>query len=212
MGNRIEKGLRKGGLFIGGGIAALAIACGGGKGTEPKVQKGDTPTLPAATETLKSSPTPPTTESPTIPTQEVKQEVPCQILPTEYCSAGKLVDWKDPTNGTTYKFVVFNLPKGTPILAPFKGDFYPNPTGENSPVKAPAFGLIDPSGNYKGVFVGNGDISFINNNQQQHPVNKGDTIASVQNTGISIFGGNFALTFTASGGSDEQMLNKLLGK
>jgi len=135
----------------------------------------------------------------------------CLVLEQQYCSQGKLVDWKDP-NGTTYKFVVFNLPKGTPILAPFKGDFYPNPTGENSPVKAPAFGLIDPSGNYKGVFVGNGDISFINNNQQQHPVNKGDTIASVQNTGISIFGGNFALTFTASGGSDEQMLNKLLGK
>ena len=133
----------------------------------------------------------------------------CLVLEQRYCSQGKLVDWKDP-NGTTYKFIVFNLPNGTPVLAPFKGDFYPNPTGEGNPLKVPTSSLADPSGNYKGTFIVMGDINF--NNQQQHPVSKGDTIGYVRNNGINIFDGNLALTFTSSQGSDEQMLNKLLGK
>ena len=189
--------IRKGGIAIGTAIAAFAIACGGGKGTEPKVPKGPTPTPPDATDVLKSSPTPLVTEVPTLPpTQEVKQEVPCQILPTEYCSQAELTDFN--YQGQTLKIVGFHLPPDVPIFSPIDGSFGQT-NMDQKPNTGPFHGFIalvfKPSDPSLLSFSIMGDIKF--DNMLSHDVKKGDLIAYTQDTGIKNLGGNYNIIVTA---------------
>ena len=77
--------LKKAGLLVGGGIAAVAISCAPGAGrTENPAPSPAVPTASGETLTPPSTQTPEPTVAPTVvptPTPEVKQEVPCQILP-----------------------------------------------------------------------------------------------------------------------------------
>lgn len=195
----MKETIRKGGLFIGGGIAALAIACGGGKGTESKVQNPDTPTpKPAATETLKLSPTPLVTETPIPPTiaPEVKKEVPCVILPDQYCSQAELIDWT--YQGQTYKIVGFHLPQGVPLFSPMDGSSG-KANMDQKPNTGPFHGLLagigkptDPSLLSFNIM---GDLKF--DNMLSLDVKKGDLIAYTQDTGIRNLG-NYNIIVMAS--------------
>ncbi|MBI4092116.1 MAG: hypothetical protein HY427_02845, partial [Candidatus Levybacteria bacterium] len=119
---RLRAPYKKAGLFVGSGIAALAIACGGGNGTDSRVQNPDTPTLPPAP----TEPAPigtPTLEPAPTATEVVKAPVNCEVLPQEFCSQGERVvfthEYLDPPVSET--FIAFNLPEGVPIFSPVDG-------------------------------------------------------------------------------------------
>ncbi len=195
MRNKQETGhsrlIRTGGIFIGSGIATLAIACGGGKGTESKVQKADPPTLPAATDVLKSSPT----EAPSpIPTQEVKQAVSCVILPTEYCSQAEVVDWTSP-QGQKFKVVGVNLPADVPIYSPIDGDLV---RGPSSAFNGTTGSLRDLTASTYTSFSWAGDFRFkvFTADVNQVSVKKGDIIGFTESNGIANLG--YSLIFTVT--------------
>ena len=88
--------LKKAGLFVGGGIAAVAISCAPGAGrTENPAPSPAVPTASGETLTPPSTQTPEPTVAPTAAstpeaTHEAKQEVPCQTL---FLSLGHL--WRN---------------------------------------------------------------------------------------------------------------------
>ena len=103
-------------LFVvaGAGIpvsAVLAAACASPQ-AEERIVETPTPELPSQVfvpiVTKGETPTP-------TPTPEVKKEVPCSILPQEYCSLGRVVEW----NGNY--FIAFRLPPNVPISSLFTG-------------------------------------------------------------------------------------------
>ena len=178
--------LKKAGLFVGGGIAALAIACGGGNGTEPKVQNGDTLIPPAPTET--QPPTTAPTEAPTVvppptATEVVKAPVNCEVLPQEFCSQGEIITME--LQGLKHVYIAFNLPPGTPILARFDGLL---DKSEESGTPFSGFSAILTSDNYRSGDVVKGDLHFDDMIQRQ--VRQGDMIGYVGDAGIKNFGYN----------------------
>ena len=191
------------GLSVGSGIAALAIACGGGNGTEPKIQNGATLTPPAATEPAPTGT--PTLEPPPTAT-EVKQEVPCQIIPQEYCERAKLIEFK--YQGVDHKLIAFNLPEGTPLYSPKDGQLF---TGEfnGEPFNGPFGSVQDPKNGFS--FIGDVNITLL-----PQAVKKGDQIGTIQNTGITNFGEYNLIIFTTRANAqgtgpetDEEVLNTL---
>ena len=127
----------------------------------------------------------------------------CLVLEQKYCTGGKLTDWESPDK-IKYKFVIFTLPSGTPMLAPYDGDMIPNPSGEGNILKVPSASIFDTTGKKGAIFTVMGDIVFIK--QTQYVVKKGDIIGTVGETGVKIFDSNIALTYSNSKGSDEKML------
>jgi len=127
----VQKGVPKGIIAAVGAVGITAAAVGGYAATRGEPVK-TTPPPPDHTAAA-SSPTPPDkTVIPTptgkvevsIPptkTPEVKKDVPCQILPTEYCNQAERVDWL--VANKTYTFIGFNFPAGVrvPIFAPVDG-------------------------------------------------------------------------------------------
>ena len=118
-------------------IAFVAVACNGGDEQDITIDT-QTPT-PTAEATLESPPSPtseptlapvvqpdgggsdgkfPTTPTATS-TPEVKQEVPCVIVPQEYCSQARRITVD--IDGQTIEFIGLNPPAGTPIFAPRDG-------------------------------------------------------------------------------------------
>jgi len=190
------------------GAAAILEACGAGQKTKkPTVSPSRTPA-----ETLV-----PTQEPPTLvptATKEAVQEVPCEILPQQYCSQGKLVDWTNSL-GVQWKLVALsNLEDETPIYAPFDGSLFQTEGPGNliSP-NTPGLSIYNPDDSTTPVFILTGDIKL---NSKQYTVKKGDVIARTQNTGIKVFDNTIVLTVTVAKGSkiisDENLINIFLNK
>lgn len=91
-----------------------------GRASAPAVVPAVTPEPPkqlTATPTLEPTATPKPE-----PTKEVKKEVPCQILPTEFCAQGERVMIN--IAGTQYEHLAFrlpNVPNGIPVYSPVDG-------------------------------------------------------------------------------------------
>ena len=193
------------GLATAVGLTIVGIGCGDGG--------SDTPTSPTANVLKTESPMPSATamatqilESPTqtiapspepspTATEVSKAPVNCEILPQEYCSQGKLIDWTNSL-GVQWKLVTFNLGAGTPIYAPFDGSLFQTEGPGNliSP-NAPGLSIYNPDNSAAPVFILTGDIKL---NGQQYTVRKGDIIAYTQNTGIKVFDSTIALTVTVA--------------
>jgi len=158
---------------------------------EPKPTETPTATsLPTRTPTPESTFTPtasPTPEPTSTPTPEVKKEVPCQILPTEYCSQYEVINWK--YQGREYKLLGFNLPPGTPIFAHKPGkELATADFGENGLFKGFLVEVEDPDNpnDLKTSLEFIGDLSFAK--YEWGKIKQGDIIATIQDRGIKNFG------------------------
>lgn len=174
---------------------AILAACGGGRGTEPRVQNGATLAPPGATEPL--TPTTAPTEAPTVAptaTPEVKQEVPCEVLPQEYCSQAERVvfthEYLNPPVSETY--IAFNLPEGIPIFSPVDG--LVEPLEESGDPFSGLLLWIRYQGRYDdkiAPFI-RGDIRV--DSMVQRNVKKGDVIGYTGNTGVRNLGASLLFT------------------
>ena len=138
----------------------------------------------------------------------------CLVLPQQYCSQGKLVDWTNSL-GVQWKLVALsNLEDETPIYAPFDGSLFQTEGPGNliSP-NTPGLSIYNPDDSTTPVFILTGDIKL---NSKQYTVKKGDVIARTQNTGIKVFDNTIVLTVTVAKGSkiisDENLINIFLNK
>ena len=171
--------IRKGGLYIGGGIAAWAIACGGGNGTEPNAQRGDTPTLPAATETLKSSPTPPlTVPTATLePTIEPTSAMDCGVLQGKDCLSAEA--HSRPVPGGQENYAAFHLAKGIPVFSPFDGEIFAAFTPPSGPGDFPQGATLMQVRSQDG----NSAVNIMGSIESK--VNKGDVVHKGQVIAVS---------------------------
>lgn len=198
---------KKAGLFVGGGIAALAIACGGGNATEPRVQNPDTPTLPTASgETLR----PPTRTSETsstvvapspesTPTQEAKQEVPCEILPQEFCGQAEVLEYKTLDGATLTMLGFKSLPAVTKIVTPLSGTLESVMFVGEGGWKGWGAIITDPSGSKNIRLIG--DLSF--GEPGAKSINEGDPVTTIKGSTVENFGYNLLVSFTVKeGGTD----------
>lgn len=87
---------------------------------EAKLPEPSPTPQPTPTEVPKPTVTP-KVEFTATPVPEVKKEVPCQILPTEFCSQAERV-MVSFASGTQFEYLAFNkLPVDTPIYSPVDG-------------------------------------------------------------------------------------------
>lgn len=175
-----QKPLKRAGFFVGGGIAALAIACGGGNGTEPQVQNGATLTPPDAAE--QSTPTLAPAETPT-PTPEVKQEVPCVVLPQEFCGQAEVLEYKT-LDGTTLTMLGFkSLPAGTNIGTPLSGTLESVMFVGEREWKGWGAIITDLSGSKNITLIG--DLSF--GEPGTKSINEGDPVTTITGSAVENF-------------------------
>lgn len=145
------------------------------------------PTKPTATlEPTKAPPTP-TAEPTKAATPEAKKDEPCNILPQEYCSQGKLIYTKN-SSGQSEIYIGFHLLPNIPIFAGMSGQ-----TGKASiaqPSEFTGYQLVvrDPNlSNPNAIsFEIKGDLQF--DNMLSTNVNEGDIIGYTQNTGVKNLG------------------------
>ena len=192
---RIPKPLRR--FAIPAAVLAplIAAACGEGNDTEPKVQNGANLTPPGATEPIPPTLAPVETSTSTPPlTPEVKQEVPCEILPQEFCSQAERVvfthEYLDPPVSETY--IALNLPEGVPILSPVDG--LVEPLEESGDPFSGLLLWIRYQGRYDdkiAPFI-RGDIRV--DSMVQRNVKKGDIIGYTGNTGVRNLGASLLFT------------------
>lgn len=187
---------KKAGLLVGvgSGIAALTmITCGGRDGTEPQVQNGTTLTPPDATEPLTPTLTPTLAPTePLTPTPEVKQEVPCEILPQEFCGQAEVLKYKTLGGDEVIMLGFKDLPPGTEIKAVSDATITPAVPAETSSWKGfLALVELDPEG--KKSIVIRGDLSF--DSLQQLSVKRGDVITAIKGTGTNNFGYSLLINF-----------------
>lgn len=142
--------------------SALPIACSANKSTE------NTPT-PSPTVAAR-----PTSTATATSTPEAKRDIPCTILPDQYCSKAELVERISATGKSGY-VIALNLPAGVPIFSPMDG--------EVSNAKT-SYGLLavindynDPTGLAFGI---HGDIRLTS--MLTVKVRKGDVIGYTQDT------------------------------
>ncbi len=139
-------------------------------GTEiPNPLKTPEPTVNAVAPTVAATATP-----------EKKAEVPCQIMPQEFCNGGKVIEMQ--YQGNTYRLLAFTLPDGTPLYSPESGQLIKG-VFNGVPLTGP-FGVIKPNADKSFYFVG--DLKFENNNTVD--VKPGDPVARIQKTGVTNFG------------------------
>ncbi len=145
----------------------------------------------------------PTTIPPTA-TKEAVKDVPCQILPEEFCSRGERV--VSVSNGKNYTYVGFHLPPGTPLFSLIDGLLLKAVEGGN-PYSGFLAQVRDDTQSHGYAF--RGDIAF--DNMLQRNVKAGDKIANIGNSGVTNLGGyNFIFTINTPGPvTDEEMLETL---
>ena len=188
----------------------------------PEPIKIETYTPPTVTATLFPEITPspttspttaPATTTPTAPSKlEVPAEVPCNILPQQFCSQAEVIDWAN-SKGQKFKIIGFkNIPTGTPLFPPVNA-------GEITKAKLPE------RGNFKGFqatisdpnepnvwYIVSGDITFPDMNNATKK--EGEAFGSVGNTGITNAGGYKLLVYVLrrvgqETTSDESIIRRL---
>lgn len=169
----------------------------------------ETPTTPAepikeASPTAKPEPTPTTAEPSPSPTKEVPKDVPCLILPQEYCSRAEVIERKTRL-GLTVTQIGFRLPAGVPLMMPIDGQVAP---AELSPdvvfYKGNRAYIYDPN-NPKRKYIFSGDIKFIDTiyhpsgNLMTLNMKKGEIFGYTQDSGIEMAGYNLVFYITDPG-------------
>jgi hypothetical protein len=181
--------LKKAGLFVGGGITALAITACAGEGQSPQSPDAGSnihaPTLtvePTKIESPAITPTPEVTVQPTpTATPEAKPEVPCLILPQEFCKKAERIEYKTP-DGTSLIMLGFkDLPAGTEIISPFDAEAL-GATLEDHPLKGNMVLVFKKGDHSEGVEI-IGDIRFHGRISWEFP--KGDVLATIEDNGIT---------------------------
>lgn len=123
----------------------------------------------------------------------------CEILEERYCSQAKFKEFNNK------KYVVFNLPSGTPLFSFLSGErtTIPKVTAKNSPFLNQSELLINTKDNNTfGIFVGR--IKFSTN----PIVAKGQDLAVTYDDREKIFG-DYNLIFTADKGSVSRLFPKI---
>jgi len=179
------------------GIAALALAiggaieaCGGNDNQSVNTEiRTEAPRTPSTTP-LAESPTP-TPELPkaTPTTTEGVQEVPCQIVPIEYCSQAERVLLV--YSGTAYTYIALNLPAGVPLSTPSDG-LSDETEASGDPFSGVDLALFDCSGTTVAKFVG--DIRTTSEIQEHRRA--GDILGYVSDTGIKNFGATILFRYS----------------
>jgi len=150
---------------------------------------------PTATATREPSPT----TVPTTPTKpavvEAPAEVPCSILPQEYCSLAEVIDWTNP-KGEVGPVIGLRLPPGVKIslLAPKDGlEIKKIKYSDGNVLKGFQAVASDPDNPTDLQFIFKGDLHFPN--LINLSPKKGEIFGYAQNTGVENTGG-YTMYFT----------------
>jgi len=221
--SRFRRVMSKVALPAAGVISSVAIACGGGDGSEVTVTPTSTPTseqttvseetptqTPTATateakteapteeapvgkpgpeETATASPTEENTPAPE-PTERV-QEIPCQIVPEEFCNDVEALRYITPIGENVLMIGFKNLPAGTPIMAPVGASVYPVRSSSDNSWKG-NWALVDFSDNGTRPSFIIGDIGF-ESPENSLNVEAGGTITTIQGNGVDNEGYNLLI-------------------
>ncbi len=199
--SRLQEFVSKPAVRIVAGAVALGgtlAGCGGDDAgdVDPGFTPDATHTLtiePTATRTPIIEATPTFTPTPTLeptftPTPEPVVEVPCKVLPIEFCKDGKLLEFE--LNGKKYSFVGLNVPPGTPIYALTSGELAKT---EESGQYFTGFGAQITNSEQTGASIIKGDVLY--QNMVYETVQEGQQIATVGDRGIENLGG-YNIVFT----------------
>ncbi len=153
--------------------------------------------------TLTPEPTIAPTRTPTMaPTKEAVQEVPCGILPVEYCSQAEVVNIKLPTGGTV-KMIGFRLPPGVPLFLPKDGQVTKTKLVNATFYRGYQAYIFDPDNPDKSRFKLSGDLLF--DNMLSLNMKKGERFGQTQNTeDIDMIGYNLIVNVVDIIGTDRR--------
>lgn len=207
-----------------GVISAVAIACGGGAEADveetatPNATETSTPTqventpsaIPTATPTETESPEPDgeeavvgksgpdeeetATVAPSPEPTEVVQEVPCQILPEEFCNQAEPILITSSKGDEILAFGFKDLPAGTPIMSPIDANVttFDYSNGNSSWNGKGSVMNLSEDGSKIGLFIG--DIGLGEATQ----VGAGNTFTTIQGSGVNNFGYNLIVYFSVN--------------
>lgn len=159
------------------GVLATSMVLAACSGGDAKTDQGmiETPTIPAATGSITPEKGTPVVVETATPTPEKKTDVPCQILPQEYCNKAELIERKG-VDGQIAQVIALKLSSGIPIFSPIDGEVAKAKT--NTGLLAV---IRDPNDPNLIVINVQGDIKF--DNMLTIKVKKGDVVGYTQDTG-----------------------------
>lgn len=219
--SRFKRALRRVAVPAGGVIAAVLVACGGGSEgdtdetattaptqaestatetiTEPTSTETTTPTVeptedPEGEETTvggKPGPEETATNTPSPEPTERVQEIPCQIVPQEFCDDAEPLRYITPNGEDVLMLGFKNLPAGTPIMAPTSASVFPIRYGtDNSWQGNGALVDLASDGTRPALIIG--DIGF-DSPENSLTLNAGDVISTIKGAGVENQGYNLLI-------------------